>query len=831
MKAWLETVVQDLRYGARQLRANKAFAVVAILSLALGIGANTAIFQLIDAVRLRTLPVKDPDTLAFVNIPERHWTSGNVTGYYSWLTNPMWEQIRQDQQVFSSVAAFGGERMNLARGGEARRAVTLFVSGEFFQTLGVPALMGRVFTANDDKRGCAAPGAVISYSLWQREFGGASNVIGKTLTVESHPFDIIGVTPASFYGVEVGRNYEAALPLCAEPTVRGEYTYLDLRRTWWLGVVGRLKPGVTLKQANAQMQAISREVFEATIPAEYDAEGRKHYLEYKLGANSAANGTSRLRRQYEQPLWLLLGIAGLVLLIACANLANLMLARASARERELAVRLALGARRQRLIRQLLFESLLMALIGAALGAVMAQAVSRGLIAFLSTQDQPVVVDLGLDWRLLGFTGGLAVLTCLLFGLTPALRATNTPPAAAMNAGGRTIGASREKFGLRRALVVTQIALSLVLVAGALLFVGSLRNLLTLDAGFQQSGLLITDVDFSRLPIPKDQRQEYKRQIAERVRALPGVEDAATVDIVPISGNSWNQNIVIGGKSPGDSLMNRVSDHYFRTMGTPLLAGRDFGPQDTASSPRVAIVNEAAARKYFSGNAIGKTFHVGVYAGEPDPEFQIVGVVANAKYRDLREEFSPVTFFALAQDSHPDQETSVLIRSAAALQSLTAELKRSFAELNPEITISFISFQGQIRDGLLRERLMATLSGFFGVLAGILAAIGIYGVIAYMVARRTNEIGVRMALGATPANVLAMILKEAGVLLAAGAAAGLLLATLGARTAKALLFGVAPDDPKSLLVAVAVLGVIAIAASYWPAHRAARLEPMKALREE
>lgn len=831
---WFETVLQDVRYGARLLRANKGFAAVAILSLALGIGANTAIFQLIDAIRLRALPVKDPQTLAFVRIPDRHWTSGNVTGAYSWLTNPQWEQIRDQQKVFSPIAAFDGERLNLARGGEARLAMTLFVSGDFFNVLGVPPLMGRVFTAADDQRGCAASGAVISYSLWQREFGGAANVLGKTLTVEGHPFEIIGVTPASFYGLDVGRNYEVALPICAEPIVRGEYSYIEspqTRRTWWLGIVGRLKDGVSLKQANAQMQAISKPVFEATIPPQYDSQTKKRYTEYKLGAESAANGTSGLRRQYEQPLWLLLGIAGLVLLIACANLANLMLARASARERELAVRLALGARRQRLIRQLLFESLLMAIIGAVLGALMAQAVSRGLIAFLSTQDRPVVVNLGLDWRLLGFTAALAVLTCLLFGLTPALRATSTPPAAAMNAGARTIGASREKFGLRRALVVTQIALSLVLVTGALLFVGSLRNLLTLDAGFQQSGLLVTDVDFSKLPIPKDQRPEYKRQIVERMRTLPGVEDAAATDIVPVSGNAWNQDIIVGGKELGASLMNRVSNQYFKTVGTPLLAGRDFGPQDTATSPKVAIVNETAAKKYFGGDAIGKTFHIDVYQGETNFEYQIVGVMKDAKYRDMREDFSPVTFYPLAQDAHSDQYTSVMIRSQISLDTLTSEIKRSFAELNPAITISFTSFQTQIRDSLLRERLMATLSGFFGILAGILAAIGIYGVVAYMVARRTNEIGIRMALGATPGNVMGMIMREAGALLAAGAVCGAVLAALGARTAKALLFGLKPYDPRTLLLAVAVLGAVAILASYWPAHRAARLEPMKALREE
>jgi len=837
MNAWPETVLQDIRYGARLLRTNKAFAAVAILSLALGIGANTAIFQLIDAVRLRTLPVKDPESLAFVRIPDRHWGSGSFNGPYSWVTNPMWEEIRHQQQAFSSIAAFGGERLNLARGGEVRMGQVMWASGDLFKTLEVPALIGRVFTAADDQRGCSSPGAVISYGFWQKEYGGAVSVLGKTLTLESgaggHPFDIIGVTPAYFHGVDVGRNFDVSIPICAEPIVRGgaENSWLDQRHFWWLGIVGRLKPGISLTQANAQMQAISPGVLEATVPPQYDADSRKHYFNYKFGALPAANGTSRLRQEYENPLWMLLGIAGLVLLIACANLANLMLARASARERELAVRLALGARRGRLIRQLLFESLLMALIGAALGALLAQGVSRMLVAYLSTSDTPVFVDLGLDWRLLGFTAMLAMLTCLLFGLTPALRATSTPPAAAMNAGARMVGGTREKFGLRRALVVTQIALSLVLVTGALLFTATLRNLLTMDAGFQQNGILVVSASFAKLNVPKEQRLLYTQQIVERMRALPGVEDAAETDIVPIAGDNWNQQVVIQGQEKGDVRLNRVSDHYFKTMGMPLTAGRDLSSQDRINSPFVAVVNERFAKKYFGGDALGKTFHLHTYAGDPDPEYQIVGVVQNAKYSDLHEDFLPGAFLAMGQERKPDPETTLMIRSQASLESLTAEVKRSFAELNPEISFQFSVLKQNIRDSLLRERLMATLSGFFGILAAVLAAIGIYGVIAYMVARRTNEIGIRMALGATPGDVLAMIMREAGALLLTGAVVGAVLTALGARTAKALLFGLKPYDPRILLLAIAGLGAVAILASYWPAHRAARLEPMKALREE
>lgn len=827
----IHSLGQDLRYGARLLRTNPGFAAVAILSLALGIGANTAIFQLLDAVRMRSLPVKDAQELAFVQISNRTWSTGSFHGWYSWVTNPMWEEIRDRQQGFSSIFAFGGERLNLAKGGEARYANAIFVSGDAFKTLDVPPLLGRVFTPADDQRSCTSPGAVVGYGFWQREFGGDPNAVGRTLTLEGHPFQIIGVTPASFYGVDVGRTWEVMVPLCSEPLVYGEYSRLLKKHNYWVGVMGRLKPGWTLKQANAQLEAISPSLFESVIPEVYNPESVKKFVAYKLGATPAANGTSALRRAYESPLWLLLGIAGLVLLIACANLANLILARASAREREIAVRLALGASRWRLVRQLLSESLLLAVSGAICGAVLAQIVSRFLVRYISTTGRTIAIDLAMDWRLLGFTALLAMLTCVLFGLAPALRSTKMSPAAAMNAGGRGLTATRERFGVRRMLVVSQIAMSLVLVAGALLFVRTLRNLLTLDAGFQQSGVLIVDVDFSKFDVPKDQRELYKQQILERMRAVPGIESAALVDNVPVSGNGWNQNVLIAGKRQGDSLLNRVSPGYFRTMGTPMIAGRDFNDGDTATAPPAAIVDEEFAKKYFNGDAIGKTFQLDNYAGEARPLFQIVGVVRNSKYYDLREADHQIAYFPETQDPHPDQFTEVMIRSTASFAALTGAVKRAFDEINPMISIDFHVFETQIRDGLLRERLMATLSGFFGILAGLLATIGLYGVISYMVARRTSEIGIRMALGATPRNVLAMIMREAALLLAIGLSVGAVLTAAAARTTKALLFGLKPYDPATLAAAMVALALVAAAASLVPARRAAVLEPMRALREE
>ena len=581
-------------------------------------------------------------------------------------------------------------------------------------------------------------------------------------------------------------------------------------------------------------KSVSPAILEATLPPVYDAEASKKYFAYKFGAFPAATGFSNLRRNYESPLWLLLGTAGLVLLIACANLANLMLARASAREREIGIRLSLGASRGRLIRQLLSESLLLAVTGAALGAGLAQVLSRFLVAFISTQGRPLFVDLQPDWRVLGFTAGLTVLTCVLFGLTPALRATRVAPSEVLKSNGRGLTTGRERFSLRRALVVSQVAISLVLLVGALLFVRSLRNLLTLDAGFRQDGILITDLDLTRLKLPVERRQTYKRELLDRIRAIPGVWSAADTTIVPVSGNGWNNNVLIDGteKSKVTPNFSRISPGYFKTLGTPLVAGRDFGDRDTAASPKVAIVNESFARKLLNGaNPIGRAFRIDEYVGRPRHMYEIVGLVKDTKYRDLREEFHPVVFVAAAQDDRPDQFAQFLIRSDLPLAGLLSDVKHTIGQASPEINLEFHVFKSQIRDSLLRERLMATLSGFFGFLAGLLATIGLYGLISYTVARRTNEIGIRMALGAQRGDVVRMILREAGILLGIGIAAGTALSLLAAKTASALLFGLKPRDPLTLAAAIAALAAVTVAASFLPAQRASRLDPMVALRDE
>jgi putative ABC transport system permease protein len=832
--SFLETLWQDLRYSARLLRLNPGFTAVAILSLSLGIGANTAIFQLLDAVRLRTLPVKSPEELAEVKISPHNWSHGNFTSRHPETTDALWEQIRDRQEAFSAISAWSDDSFNLAPGGPARYAQGLWVSGDFFRVLGVHPVLGRVFTPADDRRGCGTAGAVISYPFWHREFGGDNSVIGRKLTLEGHPFEVIGVTPADFSGIEVGRSFDVAVPICAEPAVKGEQARLDRRDAWWLAIIGRLKPGWRQAQAAAHVRSISGSVLEATIPPSYRAEEVKRYMEYRFSAFPAGTGFSSLREDYEQPLWMLLAIAGLVLLIACANLANLMLARASAREREIAVRLAMGASRGRLIRQLLAESVLLAVAGAALGAMLSQWLSQFLVSFLTTENSPLFVDLHPDWRVLAFTAGLAILTCIVFGLTPAMRATKTSPGAVLKTSGRGMTAGRERFGLRRMLVVSQVALSLVLLVGALLFVRSLRNLLTLDAGFRQDGILITQVDLSRLKLPKDRRQPFKNELLDRIRAIPGVDSAASASLIPANGDFWNDTIWIeGSQAPkGTSFFSRITASYFKTLGTPMLAGRDFNEYDTPASPKVAIVNDAFIRKFLNGaSPMGRTFHLQVGPGEPAQSYEIVGVVRNTKYGDLREQFRAIAFVADRQSTEPDQFSQIFIHSSATLAALVSAVKGTVAEINPDIGIDFHVFKTEIWNSLLRDRLMATLAGFFGALAVLLATIGLYGVISYMVLRRTNEIGIRMALGAARRDVLTMILREALTLVAVGAPIGAGLALVGGIAARAMLFGLKPYDPATLVMAVAILAAVAVTASYLPARRAARLEPMMALRDE
>ncbi len=807
-----DSLLQDLRYALRALRSSPAFAAVAILSLALGIGANTAIFSLIDSVMLKTLPVQHPEELLQVTTVQ----------YHDAFSNPLWEQVRDRQDVFSSIFAFSLNRYNLSQGGEARYAMGNRVSGQYFEALGVHTILGRTLTVADDMPGC--PGtAVLSHDFWQRAYGGREDVLGKPISLDGHPFEIVGVTEAGFSGVTIGEAVDVTVPICTEAIVLPENNSLRKATDWWLNVIVRPKPGISTSQAVARLNTLAPEIFKATLPFNLKADKASRYQANTFTIAPAGNGISKIRLQYRLALITLMVVVGAVLLIACANVANLLLARGAARQREIAIRMALGSGRARIIRQLLTESLLLSLSGAALGLVVAQWGTHALVGYLSTSRSSVFLDLSVDGRMLAFTAAVAIVTGLLFGLAPAWRGTRVQPQTAMKANSRGV-IEGSRFGLGKALVMLQVALSLVLVVGAGLMLSTFWKLTSMDTGFNRQNVLLVRIDIRNAKYPIERRPAAWQQMLDRVRAIPGVLSASMSGLTPISRSSWTETITINGATVGGIAYNSVSSAYFDTIGTPIIAGRDFNKYDTPQSPAVVIVNETFARKFFPNqNPIGKTYKWPVLT-EP---VEIVGVVKDARYYNLREPVPPTSYRAESQEK-PRFFATIEIRSNT---NLIPAVKSAMAEVNRDVTLNFTSFSMQVDESLVRERLLATLSGFFGALALLLATIGLYGVMSYNVARRRNEIGIRMALGAEQSRVLRMVLGEVCLLIFIGLGAGLAATLATTRYVSSFLYGLTPNDPWTLGSAAALLAMVAIFAGYLPARRASRLDPMTALREE
>jgi len=828
----LESVWQDIRYGARLLRRNPTFAAIAILTLALGTGVNTAMFEIANAVWLRTLPVPHAEELVQVQL-ERHkgGRSGDTTGRYSVLSVPEWQQLRDRQRVFSSIAAFGTSSFNIAHGGPMQLVEGVWVSGSFFDTIGVRAFRGRTIQPSDDRAGCGAPGIVLSYAFWQRHFGGEDSAIGGTLPVEGHQLPILGVTPPGFTGIEVGRSFEVAAPLCAEPLLDPARDPATRATFWFFTAIGRLAPGVSVEQANAQLGALSPAIYAATVPSTYSAEDRRDYLLLTLNARPAGTGVSTLRDDYEQPVWLLLALTALVLLIACANLANLMLARASTRMREISVRLAIGASRARVVRQLVSESLVIAVLGSTVGLVIARWSTIGLLALIGRSNSALWIDSRVDWRVFAFAAAIAVVSCIIFGVAPALRGTSFNPGVAMKAGRGTVE-SAPRFSLRSALVVAQVALSLVLVTGALLFGRTLRNLTTQDLGFDAKNLIAASVDLSNAQVPESPEAMFHAHLLNRLRAIPGVEAAAEVSVLPVDGSGWNERIAVDGRESSTfPWFNRVSPGFFATMRTPLVIGRDFGSQDVKAAP-VVIVTEAFVRQFFpTGSALGRTFDVLMPIGKRPTTYTVIGIVKDSKYNSLRKAFAPIAYVDMDQRPAEDPGPHILLRTSLPMSAVSDAVSRAIGEINPMIAIRFQSEQDVVDRAASRERLMATLSAVFGGLAVLIAVVGLYGVMSYVVARRRIEIGVRMALGAQSGEVQRMVVGQAAWLVAAGLGIGALLAVLGGRAASTMLFGVQPTDPTAYALAVVGLSTVALVASWLPARRASHVPPTVALREE
>ncbi|MGA8599664.1 MAG: ABC transporter permease [Bryobacteraceae bacterium] len=829
---WVESTLQDLRLALRGLRRSPGFTLTALCTLALGIGANTAIFTLIDAFLLRTLPVHDPQSLAQIHI--KGGAGFGISNNENNLSYAVWDQLRRHQQGFSGVFAWAkAETFAIGSGATERQAHGLWISGPMFSTLGIAPVRGHFFTLSDERPGCGIPGAVLSYGFWQSEFGARDSAIGSTLIINGHPTQIIGVTPPRFSGLEAGDKFDIAVPLCSMTSYSPSAEALRRSDFSFLNVMGRLKPGWTLAQAASQLASISPAIFEATVPTGYDSTAHTFYKKLRLSAYPAATGVNTMGESDKASLWLLLAITGLVLLIACANLANLMLVRATTREREMAVRAAIGASRFRLIRQLFAEGLVIAILGAALGLSVANVLAKGILLLVTTSDYTPYVDLSPDWRILAFTAAGTVVTCLIFGLVPAFRGSQTDPGEALKAGTRGMTGGRQRASLQNTLVVSQIAISLVLLVGAALFVQSFWNLITLNPGFREEGIILASVDFSHVSMPVDRHMPFLQNLLEQIRSVPQVESAATSTHPPLNGSSWTLGVRAGPVN-SSSKFTWISPDYFRTMGTPMLAGRDFTARDTATSAPVAIVNQTFVREILKGaDPIGQTILTRAEPNYPATLYEIVGVVGDTKYAGLRETIPPQAF-APALQFNPGAGGpggNVFIRSSAKPESVIAAVRQKLAEVSPNIRSAFEIFETNVRNGLIMERLMAILSGFFGALAALLAAIGLYGVTSYAVSARTNEIGIRLALGATSRAVTRSIVRRASYLVILGAAVGVILAAAMARYASSLLFGLRYNDPATFLAASTFLLIIAVLASWVPAHRASRLDPMAALRYE
>lgn len=819
----LDRLFRDVRYALRGFLNSPGFAIVAILTLALGIGANTAVFQLIDAVRLRSLPIQRPDELAELRIAGGNKGFGVNSRDYEDFTIPMWQEIRRNHDPFSGVFAWHTEEPMLGKLSDARHVHGLEVSGEFFRVLGVAPWQGRLIEMPDEGP-CGWSKVVVSYSFWKSEMGGAPITPSTTLVINGQTVQVLGVTQPSFFGMVVGQRFDVAYPTCTPQTPRREY--------FQYSVMGRLKPGWTLARASGYLASLSPGLFERAAPDGYNSEAIKMFKSFRLEAGPAGAGVSPLRKAYDSSLQLLLAITGLVLLIACANLANLMLARASVRQREIAIRMALGATRGRLLRQMLIESGLLAVCGAGLGVALAQPLSRLLVKSLDTSQSSIQLTVETDWRVLLFAAAVAALTCVIFGTFPAVRSAGADPITALRSGERGVVGSRERFSVQRLMVVTQIAISMVLLVGALLFVGSYRKLMTLNPGMRESGITIAYFDYETLHIKPEDEGEFKRRLVDDLRGVAGVQNAAVLTQTPLTGGSWTHGVRVGANE-GSSKFNYVSPSYFATIDIPLLMGRNFTDLDTNSAPLVLIVNQTFVRKFLgAGQPLGKTIHVMPEPQYPERTYQVVGTIPDTKYNNLRDETPPMAFVPIAQLPVTAQGpwAAMMIASNDPAATVNA-VRRMVAAKYPEMILQLEDFQQDIRDTLVGDRMMARLSGSFGVLAAVLVVVGLYGVLSYLLAQRRNEIGIRIALGASRMRVVGLVLRDTAGMLLTGLVAGMAFALIAGRGASSMLFGMKAWDPATLGYAALLLAAVALLTSWIPAHKAANLDPVDALRSE
>ena len=845
----MENLVGDIRFAARVLAKNPVFTAVAVLTLALGIGANTAIFTLLDQVLLRLLPVKDPQQLVLLTMRGRHY--GNNWGGNA-ISHPMYRDFQDHNEVFSGMFCRFPTWVNLTVGGQAERVEAELVSGTYFSVLGVTTALGRTFTPEDDRVPNGHPLVILSYGYWKQRFGGDPSILGKSLTINKHDMTVIGVAQPGFEGVELGNSPELFIPVMMQPQILvGNDRMLTDRRSRWVNAFGRLKPGVTRDKAKASLQPFMHSMLEMEVreaafahASKYD---RDEFLKCTIDTLPGSQGRSYFRQELSTPLWVLMAITGVVLLIACANLANLLLVRATSRQKEIAVRLAMGASRWRIVTQLLIESLCLSALGGTTGLAFAYWAVRALKAvYLPADSGGLSISTTPDFRILLFTLAVAILSGLIFGLVPAWQTTKPDIVRTLkDQAGAVLGAGHG--ALRKTLVVAQVALSLVLLIGAGLFLRSLDNLSALGPGFPVERLVGFNIDPSLGGYNAERSKIFYQQLTESLSSIPGVSSVGMASMRILENDEWDSGMTVEGYTPtrpdghAQPYMNMISPNYFATLGVPIVAGRDFtvkdnrelkkGPDLDDWTPTAVMINETFVRRYFPGqNPLGRHIGFGIDPGTRT-DMEVIGVVKDIKYTNLRDEI-PEQAFIPYLGSHFVGNMTVYLRTTTHPNQLMPAVRAKVRELDPNLPIyEMRTTEAQINNSLTTERMIASLSVVFGFLATLLATIGLYGVMAYSVAQRRREIGIRMALGAEPGQVVWMVMRDVLLLVAIGVAAGVPASLALMRVVRSQLYGVSAHDPSTLVLATMGLALVACAAGYLPALRASRLDPMVALRYE
>jgi predicted permease len=830
----METLRQNLTYAFRTLRRNPGFAAVVVLTLGLGIGANAAIFTVLDQVLLRALPVQEPERLVMLDGPGAF--VGRTQGHFA-FSYPMYRDLRDRNPVFTGLLARYSTSVTLTYKGQAERADSELVSGNYFDVLGVRPALGRVLSPDDDRVPGGHPVVVLSHGFWKRRFAADPSILNQAVTVNGHPMTVVGVAPRGFQGTDVASAPDLFVPMMMKAQVTPTWDDLDNRRSRWLQIVGRLKPGVGPEQAKAALDVVYAPILEDEVklaPANVPSGFREKFLARRLSVLPGLRGQSDLREQFSTPLLVLMGMVGLVLLIACANVANLLIARASFRQKEIAVRLALGAGRRRIVGQLVVESLVLAVLGGLAGLVLAVWTSDMLVRALPFEGAVRALSTGPDLRVVGFTFAVALLTGLVFGLLPAWQSSRPALTSTLKNESTTVTAGHPRARLRKGLVVAQVAFSLLLLIGAGLFSRSLSNLRSLDPGFQADRVLTFAIDASLNGYSQERIRTLVAQIQERLGSLPGVKQAGLAENGMVTGAAWSSTIKIPGYTPqeGENMnpnVNRVGPGFFSTLGMPLVAGREFTERDSAEAPKVAVINETMARKHFPGRIpLGERFF---FAGEEQDPVEIVGVVKDAKDVTLRDESARYVYTPYAQGFELGYAT-FFVKTGADAPSAAEATRAAVRQIDPALPVFALkTLRVQVEESLFAERAVALLSACFGVLATLLAAVGLYGVMAYTVGQRTREFGIRVALGAERQRILWLVLREVALLGALGIALGLPAAWGLARVVQSQLYGLSPSDPVTLATSVVVIAAAALFAGFVPARRATRVEPMVALRYE